>query len=142
MSQDRILGSSARIEMYQSNGQMMVVEVDSFTATQNHTTKQRQPLGQVGKTTQVIYADYSLDFSTGKVDSTVVNFFNALDTALLAGQAAPKIRVVETIQHFDGNDEVWIYPDAVLYGYKDDASTSDDEIKETWKGNCRTRIPG
>lgn len=142
MSKDRVLGSSAVIELYQSNGQVISTEVDSCTANQKHELKQWHPLGQVGERSQVIYKGWSLDFKTGKIDAQIANFFNALDQALLAGQTSPRVRVTQTITHFDGSKEIWIYQDAVLYGYSSAADNAEDEIKENFKGECTTRIAG
>lgn len=142
MAKDRILGSSATIQFVQANGQIISTEVDSMTATQKHEIKAWHPLGEIGERQQVIYKGWDLDFKTGKIDSSIANFFNALDQALLAGQTSPRVRVTQTIKHFDGSKEIWIYPDSVLYNYTQDASNSEDEIKENFKGTCTTRVAG
>lgn len=142
MGKDRILGSAAKIEIFKASGGVMAIEVDSFSATQKHDQKQWHPLGQIGERQQLIYKGWDLDFKTGKIDDQVSAFFDTIDVALLAGQPAPRVRVVETIKHFDGNNETWVYTDVVLSGYKKDASTSDDEIKEEFKGSCTLRIKG
>jgi hypothetical protein len=141
MSKDRILGSSAKIELFTANG-VMAIEVDAFTKTQKHEIKARQPLGYVGEHHQVVYKGWDLDFKLGKVDSQVAEFFDAIDQSLLNGQSTPRVRVVETVKHFDGVDEVWVYPDTVLYGYKSDTANAADEIKEEFKGACNRRIKG
>lgn len=141
MAKDRILGSSATIELYTPNG-LLTIEVDSFTANQKHTTKQWHPLGEVAERQQMIYVGWDLDFKTGKIDSQIANFFNYIDQQLLSGQPAPRVRVVQTIKHFDGNNEVWVFPDALVFGYQGDTSNAEDEIKETFKGSCSTRIAG
>lgn len=141
MPKDRILGSSATIELYAPTGRM-VIEVDSFTATQKHEVKSWHPLGNVPQRDQLIYKGWELDFKTGKIDDQVTSFFSMVDQMLLNGQAAPRVRVTETIQHFDGTQEIWIYPDSVLYQYKGDASNAEDEIKEEFKGSCGTRVKG
>jgi hypothetical protein len=141
-AKDRILGSSAKIELYTSNSGLMTIEVDSFTASQKHTTKNWHPLGEVGERQQLIYVGWDLDFKTGKIDSQITDFFNAIDQVLLAGQPAPRVRVTETIQHLDGNIETWVFPDAILFGYQGDASNAEDEIKESFKGSCSKRIKG
>lgn len=141
MSKDRILGSSARIELI-DNGVVMSIELDSFSKSQKHEIKTRHPLGSIGEHHQVIYKGWEMDFKLGKVDSQVADFFNKIDEALLAGKTAPRVTVIETVKHFDGQDEVWKYPDTVLHGYKGDASNAQDEIKEEFKGACNKRIKG
>lgn len=141
MSKDRILGSSATIELYTASG-VMSIEVDSFSKSQKHEIKTRHPLGYVGEHHQVVYKGWEMDFKLGKVDAQVASFFDAIDQALIAGNATPRVRVVETVKHFDGSNEVWIYPDTVLYSYKSDASNAADEIKEEFKGACNRRIKG
>jgi|SRR5579875_638005 len=141
MAKDRILGSSAKIELYTSSG-VISAEVDSFTATQKHEIKTWHPLGEVGERQQVIYKGWDMDFKMGKTDAQIANFFNAMDQALLAGKTSPRVRVTQTILHFDGTKETWVYPDTVLYNYKSDASNSEDEIKEDFKGACTKRIKG
>lgn len=142
MAKDRILGSSALIELYNPDGSVVSTEVDSFTANQKHEIKVWHPLGQVGERQQVIYKGWDMDFKTGKIDAQIANFFYALDQALLAGQTSPRVRVTETIKHFDGSVEIWIYPDSVLYNYAKDSSNAEDEIKENFKGACTTRVKG
>lgn len=141
MSKDRILGSSAKIELY-NNGKVMSIEVDGFTKNQKHEVKARNPLGNIGEHHQVVYKGWELDFKLGKVDGQVAEFFQSIDDALLAGKATPRVRVVETVKHFDGQDEVWIYPETVLYSYKSDAANAADEIKEEFKGACNKRLRG
>lgn len=142
MASDRILGSSALLELYQANGEVITTEVDSFTSSQKHEIKVWHPLGEVGERQQIIYKGWDMDFKTGKVDAKISNFFNAIDQELLAGRPAPRVRVTQIINHFDGTKEKWIYPDAVIYGYQGDASNSEDEIKENFKGASSKRIPG
>jgi hypothetical protein len=137
MSKDRILGSSALIELYLPGGGVLSLEVDSFTASQKHEIKTWHPLGQVGERQQVIYKGWDMDFKTGKIDDQISAFFDAVDQALLAGQSAPRVRVTQTIKHFDGNNEIYIFPDTVLYQYKGDASNAEDEIKEEFKGGLK-----
>jgi hypothetical protein len=141
MAKDRILGSSAKLELYTNTG-VIAAEVDSFSASQKTDLKTWHPLGEVGERQQLIYKGWDMDFKIGKTDAQIANFFDAIDQALLAGQAAPRVRVTQTIQHFDGSVEVWIFPDSVIYGYKTDASNSEDEIKEDFKGACTKRIKG
>jgi hypothetical protein len=141
MAKDRILGSSAKIELYASTG-VLSIEVDSFQKNQKHEIKTWHPLGEVAERQQLIYKGWDMDFKTGKIDSQIARFFDAIDQELLAGRPAPRVRVTETITQFDGNTEVWIYPDTILYGYGGDASNSEDEIKENFKGACSKRMKG
>lgn len=141
MAKDRILGSSAKLELYTTTG-VIAAEVDSFTASQKHEIKTWHPLGEVGERQQLIYKGWDMDFKIGKSDAQIANFFDAIDQALLAGKTAPRVRVTNTIQHFDGTNEVWVYPDSIVYGYKTDASNSEDEIKEDFKGACTKRTKG
>ena len=142
MSKDRILGSSVKLQLTKNDGSQLEIEVDSFSKSQKHEIKARQPLGQVGEHHQVIYKGWEMEFKLGKVDAGVAGFFAEIDTDLLAGRVAPRVKVVETIQHYDGSSEVWIYPDTVLYGYKGDAGNASDEIKEEFKGACNKRERG
>lgn len=142
MAKDRILGSSAKIELYQASGAVISAEVDSFTATPQHDKKKFHPLGEIGERTQLVYKGYEMDFKIGKTDDQIAVLFYAIDQALLAGQPAPRVQVTQTIKHFDGNVEIWKYPDTVLADYKSDASNSEDEIKEDFKGYCTTRVKG
>lgn len=140
-AKDRILGSAAKIELFTATG-VISAEVDSFNATPQHDKKKYHPLGEIGERTQLVYKSYELDFKIGKTDDQIALLFQAIDQALLAGQPAPRVRVTETIKHFDGNNEVWIYPDTVLADYKRAADNSEDEIKEDFKGYCTTRVKG
>jgi hypothetical protein len=142
MAKDRILGSSAKIEIYRNDGNLMTIEVDSITSNQKHDQKTWHPLGEIGERQQTIYKGWELDFKTGKIDDQISSFFGYIDDQLLAGKPSPRVRVTETIEHFDGTNEIWIYPDVVLSGYSSDKADSEDEIKENFKGSCTKRVKG
>lgn len=142
MSKDRILGSSAKIDLFRNDGKLMSIETDSFTANQKHEIKTWHPLGQVGERQQLIYKGWDMDIKTGKIDDQIASFFAYIDEQLLAGKPSPRVRITQTIEHFDGNKEVWIYPDTIIYGYGSDTSNAEDEIKENFKGACTLRVKG
>lgn len=121
---------------------MISAEVDSFTATPQHDKKKFHPLGEIGERTQLVYKGYDLDFKVGKIDDQIALLFYNIDIALLSGLPAPRVRVTQTIKHFDGSNEIWFYPDVVLADYKSDASNAEDEIKEDFKGYCTTKVKG
>lgn len=141
MSKDRVLGSSAIIDVFLATGPMSI-EVDNFSATQKHELKQWHPLGQIGERSQLIYKGWDMDIKAGKIDNQIAAFFDSIDQELLAGRPAPRVSVTQTIKHFDGSVEIWKYPDTILYGYKNDASNAEDEIKEDFKGVSRIRVKG
>ena len=142
MSQDRILGNSVQIEIYSTSGPISFGEIDSFTATPQHTEKKFHPLGQVAEHAQIIYQSYKLDFKGGRINGDLDAIQEAIDTALLAGQAAPRYRVTETITYYDGTITTWIYDNALIYNLKDDVSNAADEIKLEMTGWAPTRVRG
>lgn len=142
MSKDRILGSSTVLQIYGPSGPVPFLEIDSFTAKNAETMEKRRPLGQVPPHPQVIYGGWELTLKGGKVDESWDQASASNDEALLAGQSAPRYRIVDTTIHMDGHAEVWNYEDVVLHGFNRDAVKSDDEIKVDCSGFSPRRTAG
>jgi hypothetical protein len=142
MSQDRILGSSATIEIYSSSGPISFGEIDSFNAEPEHELKKFHPLGQVEEHGQVIYKGWKLSFKGGMINGDLDKIQEAIDTALLSGQSAPRYRITETIIMFNGVVNTWVYDNALIYNLKNDVSNSADEIKQDLSGWAPKRVRG
>lgn len=142
MSQDRILGSSATIEIYSSSGPISFGEIDSFNSEPEHELKKFHPLGQVEEHGQIIYKGYKLSFKGGKINGDLDAIQEAIDTALLAGQSAPRYRITELTILFDGTVETWVYDNALIYNLKVDKSNAADEIKQDLSGWAPKRVRG
>lgn len=142
MSQDRILGSAATIEVYGTSGPVPYGELDSFDAEPEHELKKFHPLGQKEEHGQMIYKGWKLSFKGAKVNGDWEAIQAAQDAALLAGQPAPKFRVTETTILNTGVVETWIYDNAILYGLKTNKDNAEDEIKQEMSGWAPKRIKG
>jgi hypothetical protein len=141
-SADRILGSMTQLQVYSSNGPITFAELDGFTVSDKTEQKKFQPLGQVAPHGQLIYAGYELSFKGAKIDDSWDNLQSSNDTALLAGQSAPRYRIVDTTTWFDGTVETWIYDQVLLYNFKSDKAAAGEEIKQDFTGFAATRIRG
>ncbi|MHB1651669.1 MAG: hypothetical protein ACYCVD_04220 [Desulfitobacteriaceae bacterium] len=142
MAQDRILGSSASIDVYGPNGPVPYGELDSFDANPEHELKKFHPLGQKEEHGQMIYKGYTLSFKGAKVNGDWDKIQAALDSALLAGQPAPLYRITEITILNDGTVEIWIYDNAILYGLKTNKDNAEDEIKQEMSGWAPKRVKG
>lgn len=142
MSQDRILGSSASIEIYGPNGPIPFGEIDEFSSEPDHELKNFHPLGQVEQHSQIIYKGYKLTFKGGKVNGDWDSIQEAIDTALLNGQPAPRYRVTQTTIWFNGNVDTWVYDNALIYNLKIDDKNSEDQIDQDFSGWAPRRVRG
>lgn len=142
MSKDRVLGSSAMIAVYSKNGPIPVGEIDKFEAQEELEQLTHQPLGQVGEEKQLVYKGWKFTCSGGKVDHALADLFAAQDAELLQGKPASRYLITQTIRHYDGYEEIWKYPDALLFGFKQSAGAAKEEMKEDFEGWARLRIPG
>jgi hypothetical protein len=139
MSQDRILGSAVTLQIYTSAGVVDFAELDGFTATDKSEKKEFRPLGQVAPHGQIIYGGYDLDFKGAKINADWDTVQADNDTALLAGESAPRYRVLQKTVWLDGTIEAWVYNDVILYNFKQDAAAANDEIKGNFTGFAPTR---
>jgi hypothetical protein len=143
MSQDRILGSSCLVEIYDSSGNPVPFgEIDSFTSEPQHEMKTFHPLGQVQQHGQIIYKGYKLSFKGAKINGDLEQIQYILDQALLNGQAAPRYRITELTTLYSGTVEKWVYDGALIYNVKVDKSNAEDEIKQDLEGWAPTKMPG
>ena len=139
MSQDRILGSMVKLQVYGPNGPVNLAELDSFSADDQSELKKFRPLGQVKPHGQVIYGGYNLSFKGAKIDDSWDAVQLGNDEALLNGQAAPRYRIVDTTTWFNGTAETWVYDNVILYGFKVDKANAGDEIKQDFTGFAEIR---
>lgn len=142
MSQDRILGSSAVLQISGPNGPVTFAELDSFTAKDVTELKKFRPLGQVQPHGQLVYGGFELSFKGAKVDDAWDRIQASNDEALLNGRAAPRYSVVESTTWFSGNVEVWTYENVIIHGLNVDKASAGDEIKQDFSGFAPTRVSG
>lgn len=141
-SQDRILGSSAVIDIITPTGPIQWAEVDTFDAEGQTKPQKFQPLGKTAPRNQLIYDGYKLTFKGGMIDNTVDQAFYNIDSNLLAGNPSVRVRVTETVHLLDGTEDTWIYPDTVLYGFKKSYSKADADVTYDFSGDSPIRYPG
>jgi hypothetical protein len=134
MSQDRILGSAAQIQIYGQNGPAPFGELDSFSDEPTTAEKNWHPLGQVPDHQQLVYKGYKLTMKLGKINDDIENIQQSLDAALLAGRPAPLYRIVTQTTWYSGNVETWIYNNAQIYGLKDGFANAEDAIGQDLTG--------
>jgi hypothetical protein len=134
VSQDRILGSATTVSVYGPNGPTPFGELDAFNDEPGTTEKNWHPLGQVEDHQQLVYKGYKLTFKLGKIDDSIENIQQSLDAALVAGQSAPRYRIVNQTTWYSGNVETWIYDNALIYGLKDGFANAEDAIGQDLTG--------
>lgn len=144
MSQDRILGSAARLEIYNPAGGPPIhfAELDSFTAKNKEELKEWHPLGQVQPHGQLVYGGYEFTFKGAKVNGDWDAISAANDLALLSGKPAPRYRIVETTNLYDGSVEQYVYNNCLIHGFNVDKNMANEEIKQDFSGFAPTRTNG
>ena len=143
VSQDRILGSMVLLQVYTPGGPVAFAELDSFTAKNTEELKKYHPLGEVQPHGQLVYGGWDISFKGAKVDNSWDLIQAGNDNALLAGNAAPRYRIVETTTWFNGNVETWIYDNVLIHGLNCDKAMANEEIKMDFSGFAPTRLqPG
>jgi len=142
MSKDRVLGSSATIQVYGTSGPVPYGELDGFDAEPEHELKKFHPLGQKEEHAQMIYKGWKLSFKGAKVNGDWDAIQAAQDAALLAGKVAPKYRIVDTVIYDNGNVETWVYDNAILYGLKTNKDNAEEDVKQEMSGFAPKRTRG
>ena len=134
MGKPRVYGNNAKIYVADAKGnEILVGEVDKFSAKNLDELRKSQPLGDKNITSQTTFKGYDLDFEGGKVDAKLAALFHAQDQQIHAGGRSPYFIVREEVRHFDGTLEVWVYRNVTLHGYNHDAP-SDEMLTEKFSG--------
>lgn len=141
MSQDRILGSSAELQIQGPNGPVSLAELDSFTAKDQTELKKFRPLGQVEPHGQLVYGGWELSFKGAKINDAWDQLQASNDLALRKGKSAPRYTIVEKTTWFSGYVEVWEYHDAIIHGFNVDKASAGEEIKQDFSGFAPARTP-
>lgn len=143
MSQDRVLGSMVQLQVFgasgASPGPIALAEIDSFSAKNKTSLMEHRPLGQVAPHGQLAYGGWELSFEIGKIDVSLENVQDANDAALLAGQAAPRYRIVETTTFFNGDVRTNVYEGVLLYDFDVAQAQNNEVVKQRVTGFASTR---
>lgn len=143
MDQDRILGESVVLDLYNSANTVVTVgEIDSCEETHQTEQKTTRPLGQRYDHTQVIHKGWELALKGGKIDSSVSTLAQNLQDALIGGKNAPRYRITKTTTFYDGTQEQYIYDNVVLYNFKENDSKSDAAIEWDFSAFAGKRTVG
>lgn len=144
VQQDGIIGSSTLLSIYNATvgTPVPVGEIESFSVKSQTEMKKRFPIGQVQPNAQLFYDGYELSIKGIKIDGSWEDICAANDSALLAGQAAPRYRIVQTTTMLDGTVEIWQYDKCLIYGFNIDAAAGNEIVKEDFSGWAPSRSSG
>lgn len=139
MGKARVLGSKAVLKIIVPNvtsgSEILIGEIDKFTATSQSEVKKSQPLGQGHITSQQVFKGWEISLEAGKVDwRLAMEIVGVNDAQTVQTGRSGLYRITQTIEYYDGQIETWQYDDVTFYGYELSAESAEEEIKETIKG--------
>lgn len=134
MGKARILGNNCILLMQSASTGLPIPigEIDAFGAKSNTKIITSRPIGYIIEGATIQYGSWSLTFDSGKVDWSLAHFYWLQDSALLKGNIQPNFNISQTITHYDGTVESYVYEDVTLFGL--DFTASIDEIREKIEG--------
>lgn len=115
-------------------------EIDTFKAKSRTSIIVSRPNGFINPGATVQYGAWDLSFETGKVDWSLAHFYWLQDRELRSGNLLPRFFITETIFHYNGAVENYVYDSVTLYGL--DLSKGADEVKESIQGFSPYRTTG
>lgn len=141
MSKARVQKNQAKLIVHSAilNIPIFSSEIDSFKATSTTTVHKSRPAGYALERATPVYGGYDLSFDGGKVDWEMAHFYWLQDNNLRAGKMPPSIYISETIFHYGGAIENYIYKDVVLFGKEISIA---DEVSNSIQGFASMREQG
>lgn len=107
-------------------------EIDTFKAKSRTSIIVSRPNGYINQGATVQYGGWDLSFEGGKVDWSLAHFYWLQDQELRSGNLLPKFFITETVFHYNGAIENYVYGNVTLYGL--DLSRSSQEVKDSIHG--------
>lgn len=141
MAKARVLGNQAVIQITQPNGSVISVgEVDKFSAKSLSDVMKSHPLGDGEITSQIVFKGWDLEFEGGLVDFQLIEDILQLQDVQTANKGrSPYVTVVQTITYFDGTTAQYKYNNVTLSEYSLDASSAEEQVKQSFKGFCGSK---
>jgi hypothetical protein len=112
-------------------------ELDSFKATSSTSIIKSRPIGFINEQATLQYGGWDLSFDGGKVDWSLAHYYWLQDRQLRAGGVEPEIMISETVLHYNGAIEQYLYKGVTIFGLESDKG---EEVKESAKGFSSYRI--
>lgn len=124
MGKPRIYGNNARLLFCPEATLIIPVplvgipigEVEEFKAKGTTKIIKSRPAGFINEGTTLQYGGYDLSFKLGKVDWGLAHEVWLQDQALRSGDTPPEWAIEETIKHYNGAEEKYIYRHVNLFG--------------------------
>lgn len=124
MGKPRIYGSNARLLFCPEATLIVPVpllgipigECEEFKAKSTTKAIKSRPAGFINEQVTLQYGGYELSFKFGKVDWALAHQTWLQDQALRSGDTPPEWAIEETIKHYNGAEEKYIYRHVNLFG--------------------------
>jgi hypothetical protein len=131
----RILGRHVNLLLFSDDFNMPIDigELDEFSATSSTEIIKTRPVGYFLQGVTTKYAGYELSFKIGKTNPLIEKLNYLIEKDLLKSKQPPNFYILETIRHYDGTIENWIYKNVTLYGL---------DIKTSGEGDYEQNING
>lgn len=142
MGKARIVGNNAIISIH-SQALLTPIplgEIDSFKAKSLTTVNKSRPIGFQNTRATLQYGGYDLSFEIGKVDWALGHYYWLQDRTLRGGELPPELFINETIYHYDGTIENYVYNGVTLFDF--DISRAIDDCNERIQGFAASRDSG
>jgi hypothetical protein len=143
MGEARVNGSNAQL-IIASQSLLLPIplgEIDSFEAESQTSIIKTRPVGFTNERATLNYGGWDLSFSGGKVDWARAHFYWLQDMRIRNGKLPPSLCIWQTIEHYNGSQEQYIYKNVVLFGLKFTASGV-EEVQESMSGFASARSIG
>jgi hypothetical protein len=134
MGKARVQSSSATLHILDEKGTPIKVgDVLSFNVNSLGELKTHQAAGEDEFVSQEVFRGYEMSFEGAKTDGDAAMMFAAQDAQTGAGGRSPYYIVKETVKHYDGTVEIWVYENVTLHGYNGQTPNLSD-LGESFKG--------
>lgn len=143
MGKARVYGNSVKLFIHSQDTLLPIPlgELDSFSARSLTSVHKSRPTGYINVRATLKYDGWDLSFDGGKVDWALCHFYWLQDNKLRANQLQPDFFISETIFHFNGAIENYVYQGVTLFGL-DLTRAGEDELKEKINGFAAVRALG
>lgn len=131
----RILGRHVNLLLFSDDFHIPIDigELDEFSATSSTEIIKTRPVGYSLQGVTTKYAGYELSFKIGKTNPFIERLNYLTEKDLIRSKQPPKFYILETIRHYNGTIENWMYKSITLFGL-DTNITGEGGYEQSIKG--------
>ena len=143
MGKARVNGNHVQLLIFnqQNLAPLFLGELDNFQATSQTSIIKSRPIGFIQEGVTHNYGGWDLSFDGGKVDWALCHYYWLQDQKLRKRRVPPQLMIIESVEHYNGALEQYVYKNVSLYGL-DLQRPAGDTLTETMKGFAANRTLG